>query len=281
MIKKVLHSEIFQFFLLTFLFSWILWLPGILVTYHLIETTPTIDSINNILKWIAGLGPSLSGIYIILKYKGKQSLKELFKRVFKFKLGIYYISLFLLFPVTLVAAHLINIQLFDASFPVTGLLKEPYWIPVLFIIFYIYQFSEELGWRGFALDALQKKTNAIYASIILGSLWALWHLPMFLTEGFGQHDNHLPFGQFFITLVLLSIIITWFQNNTKGSLVPAFTIHAFINLSGEVLPLIEKNENHQGNYTVWIILNIILLFIIIPLVIIKGRTLTQKQIHKQ
>ena len=97
---------------------------------------------------------------------------------------------------------------------------------------------------------------------------------MFLTEGFGQHDNHLPFSQFFITLVLLSIIITWFQNNTKGSLVPAFTIHAFINLSGEVLPLIEKNENAQGNYNAWIILNIILLFIIIPLVIKKGRNLT-------
>lgn len=274
MIHKVFHNNIVQFFLLTFLFSWLLWLPGILVTYGLVETTPAIASMNNILQWVAGIGPSLAGIYIIFKGEGKSGLKELLKRVFQFKLGFIYIPLLLLFPLTLIAAHGINVIIFNASFPRTGLLEEPYWIPVLFIIFYIFQFSEELGWRGFALDDLQKNTNALYASIILGSLWALWHLPMFLTEGFGQHDNHLPYGQFFITLVLLSIIITWFQNKAKGSLVPAFTIHAFMNLSGEVLPLIEKNGNTQGNYSVWIILNIILLIIIIPLVIKKGKNLS-------
>ncbi|PLX12328.1 MAG: hypothetical protein C0597_13510 [Marinilabiliales bacterium] len=264
----------FIFFAITFLFSWILWLPGILVTYDFIESTSTIDTLNDVFKWVAGIGPSLAGIIIILKSKGKSGLKELFRNVFKFKIGLYYIPLLLILLVTLVAAHLLNIILFNASFPATGLLKEPYWIPVLFIIFYILQFSEELGWRGYALEALQRRTNPLHASIILGSIWALWHLPMFITEGFGQHDNHLPYAQFFITLVLISIIITWFQNKTKGSLVPAFTLHALVNLSGEVLPLIEKNQNTQGNYSAWIILNVILILIIIPLVIKKGKNLT-------
>jgi membrane protease YdiL (CAAX protease family) len=165
-----------------------------------------------------------------------------------------------LLPVLLVAAHSLNGLIYGAPFPKTGLLSEPWWIPVLFIIFVIMQFAEELGWRGYALDRLQQRWNSLFSSILLGSIWAVWHIPMFLTIGFGQHDNHLPFGQFFLTLVFMSIFITWLQNNTKNSLAPAFIIHSCINLSGEVLPLIEKNNEFQGDYTAWILVNVLLFF---------------------
>ena len=60
------------------------------------------------------------------------------------------------------------------------------------------------------------------------------------------------------------------QKNTKSSLVPAFIIHAPINLSGEVLPLIEKNLEIQGDYTVWIISNILLFLFAIVILIFWG-----------
>jgi membrane protease YdiL (CAAX protease family) len=119
----------------------------------------------------------------------------------------------------------------------------------VFLIFFILQISEEFGWRGYTPDRLQARWSALISSLIIGVLWGIWHLPMFLSNGLPHFENHLPFGQLFITLVAASIFITWLQNNCKGSLIPAFVIHSLINISGEALPLIEKNKEVQGNYT--------------------------------
>ena len=247
-----------------------MWLPSILITYSLITPSQTLITIYNVMKWVAGIGPSFAAIILVIKFDGRVGLNELFQRVLNIKLGYWYFPVFLMLPITLIAAHLINIFFFNTSFPKTSLLKEPWLIPVLFIIFFILQFSEELGWRGYALDRLQKKWNALFSSILLGSIWAIWHIPMFLINGFGQHDNHLPFGQFFLTIVLVSVLITWFQNNTKGSLIPAFIVHALISLSGEVLPLIQKNNEIQDDFTVWIITNILLFLSVIIVVLFWG-----------
>ena len=155
------NQSLWQFFFITFLFSWLLWLPGVLITYNLINPNQTLITINNILQWVAGIGPSLAAIYLIIRNDGKKGIKKLFRRVMNLKLGFWYFPVFLMLPITLFSAHLINILLFNASFPQTGLLNEPWWIPILFVIFLIMQFGEELGWRGFALDRLQKKRSAL------------------------------------------------------------------------------------------------------------------------
>lgn len=208
-------------------------------------------------------------------------MKALLKRVVDLRLGWWYVPALLLLPLLLLAAHLLNMALFDAPFPKTGLLAEPWWIPVVFGIFVLMQFAEELGWRGYALDHLQQRWSSLFSSILLGSIWAVWHIPMFLTHGFGQHDNHLPFGQFFLTLVLMSIFMTWLQNNTRNSLAPAFIIHSLINLSGEVLPLIETSKEVQGNYTAWILANALLFFAAILVIMFWGyKSFTRWQFTK-
>lgn len=252
-------KQLWQFFILTFLFSWSMWLPGLLISYRLIIPSGGLTTAINIMKWIGGMGPSLAALYLITRHIGKNGIKNLFQRLINIRLGFWYLPTILLLPAILIIAHLLNGILYNAPFPKTGLLSEPWWIPVLLIVFIIMQFSEELGWRGFALDELQKRWSALSSSVILGCIWGIWHIPMFLINGFGQHDNHLPFSQFLLTLVLVSIFITWLQNNTNNSLVPAFIVHSFVNLSGEALPLIEKNKEVQGNYMAWVIANYLLL----------------------
>jgi len=264
------HQQLLKFFILTFLFSWLMWLPGVLLSYNLIEPGKTFITITNVLKWVGGMGPSLAALYLTIRYEGNAGVKALLKRLMNIRLGYWYIPTLLLLPVILVVAHLLNMLLRNASFPQTGLLAEPWWIPVLFILFVIMQLAEELGWRGYALDRLQQRWNALFSSILLGSIWAVWHLPMFLTSGFGQHNNHLPFGQFLLTLVFVSVLITWLQNNTKNSLVPAFIVHSCINLSGEVLPLIEKNKETQGDYSAWTLSNTLLFFAAVIVTVFWG-----------
>ena len=254
-------KRLLSFFILTFLLSWLSWLPGVLITNHYIEPNEFVKQLANILKWIGGVAPSLVAILLIYKEQGFSGIKTLLSRVFKLRLSYWYFPIFLIIPVTLVVAHYIN-TLFDHPFPNTPILSEPWMILPLFLVFLIMVAGEELGWRGFALDKLQTKWNALTSSVILGSIWAIWHIPMFLSRGFGHHDLNLPFGQFFLTLVLVSILITWLQNNTS-SLAPAFILHALINMSGEILPLVDKNTDTQGNYTQWIFTNLILAIIVI------------------
>ena len=271
------NGQLWEFFLITFGFSWVCWLPGLLLTYGLLSPNTPISTAASILQWVGGIGPSVTALVLIYRETGKAGLKHLFSRAVKFNLGVWYLPTFLILPLVVILAHVLNGCLFEAPFPSTDILSEPWWIPALLAVFLILQLGEEPGWRGYALDRLQGKWGALSSSLLLGSIWAFWHIPMFLSSGFGQHDNQLPYGQFFITIVLVSILITWLQNNTGGSLVPAFVTHALFALTGEVLPLIEKNPVGPSDHTAWIITNI-LLFITVALVIaVWGRKRLAKE----
>ena len=85
--------------------------------------------------------------------------------------------------------------------------------------------SEEIGWRGYALERLQTRWNALTSSLIVGLVWALWHLPLFLIVGTSQHELDIPFMGFLIQMTASSILYTWLYNNTQQSLWSAILLH--------------------------------------------------------
>jgi membrane protease YdiL (CAAX protease family) len=98
----------------------------------------------------------------------------------------------------------------------------------LFSIFPGSAMGEELGWRGFALPRLQARRSALAASLIVGAVWGIYHLPLFLlgspTRPFALF---LPFA---LSCVIMSIFYTWMFNGTGGSLLTAVLLHAATNL---------------------------------------------------
>ena len=173
----ITNKALIYFFIGTFLFSWLMWLPGLFLTYNFISEQSFLANLSGTLNWVGGIGPSLTAFYLTFKMEGKESAKKLFKRLFLFKTGLIYISVVLIIPVLLVTGHVINIIFFGGSFPKTGMLTEPWWIPVVFMVFFIMQMSEEFGWRGYALPRLENQMGLWQANIILGIIWAFWHLP--------------------------------------------------------------------------------------------------------
>lgn len=94
--------------------------------------------------------------------------------------------------------------------------------------------QEEFGWRGFALPRLQQSYSALTASLAIGIVWAVWHLPLFFM---GAPRNQT--GSFLLYAVLvigLSILLTWQYNSTGGSVLLAMLLHGGINASGTLLP---------------------------------------------
>ncbi len=79
--------------------------------------------------------------------------------------------------------------------------------------------GEEIGWRGFALPRLQSRFPALTASLVLGGLWALFHLPLFFSRGGGAGGDmsSTPIAAFLLIVLAGSVLVTCVYNHTRGS----------------------------------------------------------------
>jgi uncharacterized protein len=88
--------------------------------------------------------------------------------------------------------------------------------------------GEELAWRGFALPRLLTRYNALVASVVLGVIWALWHLPLLWTEGGPMYQ--LPVWLLLLDVTAKSVLFTWVFLHTRGSVLIAMLFHGATNL---------------------------------------------------
>jgi membrane protease YdiL (CAAX protease family) len=80
-------------------------------------------------------------------------------------------------------------------------------LPLLAVVYLSIALIEEVGWRGYALPRLQARYGALVASLLLGLIWGLWHLPQWLIPATGQADKW-PFSIFLLHTVAFSILLT-------------------------------------------------------------------------
>jgi membrane protease YdiL (CAAX protease family) len=91
--------------------------------------------------------------------------------------------------------------------------------------------NEEPGWRGFALPRLQARYGPLIGTLLLGLGWAFWHLPLFLVQGWLT----VPLWTFVVTLLCMSVLMTFAANAARMNIVPAILMHAIFNFSFAIL----------------------------------------------
>jgi membrane protease YdiL (CAAX protease family) len=215
---------IIAFFFLAFGISWFFWIPIALSSQGILPF-----QIPFFLFVLAGYGPSLSGIIMAGIKEGKPGIRELFERLLIWRIGAQY-YVFVLFSTALVVVCAMALYpLFSGETIEIDLLKQLRSLLLLLpvIIFLGGPMSEELGWRGFALPGLLSRYSALAASLIVGVMWGLWHLPAFWIAGAGQHNQ--PIFWFMIGAPAVAILYTWVYNHTKGSLLIAVLYHTAFN----------------------------------------------------
>lgn len=181
---------------------------------------------------INGFVPSTAAIVMTRVIEGKGGLKQFLKRVVQFKIGWRWYLAAVAAVIIPTLGQLLIIRLLGQTFYYKGfILQLGSFIPLIILG----PLSEELGWRGYALDRLQTKWNALVSSILLGIVWALWHLPLFFMVGTSQHELHFSFPSFMIGLVALSILFTWLHNNTARSIWTAVFFHWLYTYAGQVV----------------------------------------------
>ncbi|MDX6412599.1 MAG: protease family protein [Gaiellaceae bacterium] len=91
--------------------------------------------------------------------------------------------------------------------------------------------GEETGWRGFALPTLQRRYGALVAALMITPLWALWHLPFFLTVDGFRHASPVAAVGFVFAIGCGSIVLTWLYNGTRGSILACAIWHGLYNVT--------------------------------------------------
>jgi hypothetical protein len=96
------------------------------------------------------------------------------------------------------------------------------------------QAGEEIGWRGYALPRLTVQLGPRLASLLLGVIWALWHLPLFFIAG--TTTTGQSFAVYLTSVIALSVALAWVYQRTGGSLLLVMLMHAAINNTKEIVP---------------------------------------------
>jgi uncharacterized protein len=105
-------------------------------------------------------------------------------------------------------------------------------VPAMLAVFINGPLPEELGWRGYALDQLQARWSAAIASLVLGAIWAVWHLPLFVMTGMVHASQGLGWrALFFVNVIAMAFVLTWIFNNTWRSTLGAILFHFMANVS--------------------------------------------------
>jgi len=213
--EPVRSRPLIAFFVLAYAISW---LPAI--SYAITGSGPVILSV----------GPTLAAIIVLALTTGKRGLKSLFRAIVKWRVPLRWWLVAIFTPIVLSAlATALNIA-FGAARPTSDdVAKWTNILPLALIILLVPLIGgawEEPGWRGYSLPQLLKNRSALNASLVLGVLWSLWHIPVLVIGDQKWSD--------LVLVIPATIVITWVFLNALSSVLVVMVLHALNNsVSGE------------------------------------------------
>jgi uncharacterized protein len=204
---------------------------------------------------LSAFNPLIAACLLSYQEGGWDAVKRLFKRAFDYKKitnKAWYLPTLFLSPLVSLLSYA-SLRWVGAPLPDPEI--QLLMVPVFFIVFFIFAAGEELGWMGYAVDPLQDRFGALKASLLLGVVWALYHL---IPDLQNQHAADWILWQRLGT-VATRILIVWIYNNTGKSVFAAILFHAMHNLSWALFP---NFGSHYDPFTTGLFLSLASLVVV-------------------
>ncbi len=241
----------YRFFLVTYIWSWGFWILipiilSILPCPAIYKTTITLS-----LLVIGTFGPLSGALFCI--YKEKHSVKDFLRQSLDLKLGWrgYFMPLFIFGGTTFIAWFLPELygeRRLDILLPSIWI-----FIPCLFYMILFGGGQEEFGWRGFILPILEKKYGIWRANILLGVIWACWHIPLWFIAGTSQ--RYMNFFGFVILSIGYSFILSLIRAEAGNKMFSGIYSHGVANALISIMPTIIMQDNmQQSRFWIWVFL---------------------------
>ncbi len=214
MIRK---HQLTIFFVLAFLLPWVVWGTTIAQdrgwsTWHIPQA---------LAFW---LGLTIATFGTAALAEGWPGVKDLLVRMVRARVGWqWYAVAALLTPALALLAVTLGSGLGVSTS--VGIEVSAAGVPALLLVsLWLFLLTEEAAWRGFALPRLQARMQPIPAALVLGVLWGLWHIPLFLIAD--SFQSSIPFAGFLLSILATSVLTSWIFNHTRGSVLLAALFHA-------------------------------------------------------
>lgn len=233
------RSNLILFFAITLAWTWICgFIPVILG----ITGTP----IGTFIFYFGGGAPSVVGLFIVFLTYSRAERRDYFKRCFSLKYMEWKwpLIVFSIFSIISTVCIYIGVNILGYDMPgmdyIHAIIGNPLMVPLVILISLISgPLNEEFGWRGYALDKLIVRFGFLKASLLLGFIWAIWHLAWYFTPGQAQYnllqDSLFDALMMVPSLMLLSVFVSFVYIKTKRSILAGALVHMFSNLLGSQL----------------------------------------------
>ncbi|MEV4841132.1 type II CAAX endopeptidase family protein [Nonomuraea sp. NPDC049486] len=227
------RRPLISFFVLANLMSWAAWTPYILSATGLGVldfTFPSALGGTQILGVLPGayLGPILAAFIVTAVADGREGVRRWIGRMTKWRVSwVWYVATAVGVPAAIIVSGL-ALSGGDIRLPSAVMLVA--YLPGLLIQMVTTGLAEEPGWRDFALPRMQRRFGPLGATLVLGPLWGIWHLPLFLSEWGGWPDvTWMRVGEFVAFACVFSVVVTWVFNRTGQSLPLVMLLHVSVN----------------------------------------------------
>ena len=254
------------FFALAYAISWLAWLGPVLGLADPIRTLGFI---------LGGYGPALAALIVV--WVGSDSVRAWARQIVDWRVAPRWYVAALTIPIVLIV-------LTSAGLELVGMAVDPGLLPgrvsivlVSFIsIALIGGGNEEPGWRGFALPKLQERYAPMSATLILGVVWALWHLPLLATgpttfHGLAEFVDLAPsIGVRILNIVGIAFILTWIYNETRSVLL-AILAHTGFNTANSTLVPLPLDVISAGDSTTILVVTTVAVWVIVAVLFVATR----------
>lgn len=211
-----------------FVAAWLLWYSADLIGRQLGAGL----GVRSILYLPGTFAPAMIALLFAFR-RGEPAGRSLLSTVTHWNVRIGWYAFALVFMAGVKLAAAVAHRVLVGSWPEFG----PVPLVVLFgaaLLSAPFQVGEELGWRGYALPLLMERFGVAAAGLVLGLVWALWHLPLFFLPGADMVGQPLPV--FVVSVMALSVVMAVVWQGTRGSLPVLMVMHAAVNNTTGVVP---------------------------------------------
>lgn len=220
------------FFLLTYTATWTCWVP--VVAFSAGRPTPLVYGF-----WLLGtFAPSLVALTLTAREEGTAGAVALLGRIFRWRFAARWYAFAISYIALIKLGVAVLNRLATGAWPRFGH-ERPLVMLVAILLSTPVQAGEEIGWRGYALPRLAQRMGYARAALLLGVLWACWHLPQFFIAAADTYKQSFPIWS--LQVVALSVAMVWLYTRTNGSLLMMMLMHASVNNTKDIVPSAVSN----------------------------------------